>query len=529
MEAISINNLRSLSQNSELSIKPITILIGKNGSGKSSFLRFFPLLRQTAESRTRETLLWFGKYVDFGTFKEAISRSADTKSTIDISFSIKGLVPPAPRYIQNSVIVDIVKIKLSIGYDESSGRSYTQAMQIVMNDDDVKFEASPSGDITVFTINSENILALGCNFLLQTFNRIIPRLTWAGQNEERLHARYHYRYNYLHFPEIILKTLVNELSSFSHGSTSFEKKVDLIYRNKYTKNIDFLTSLISNPVGTNYWKDKVGGLTVQSSKFIKIKSLFVVGFLPYILMLANEYLSIYGRNISYIAPVRATAERYYREQGLAVDKVDHLGQNLAMFLRTLADTERIRFKEWTKKYLGFEASARHNKGQIDLTIRESGSDKDYNLIDVGFGFSQILPVAAQLWAMTENVSRKKKYEYLSNNELGMRIPKLLAIEQPELHLHPCYQAKIADSLVATIEMAKAQQNDVRILVETHSESIINRLGQLVQQKQISNDDISIILFSKNSPDEATKITTSTFDDNGYLLSWPYGFFEPDCE
>ena len=53
MRSIRLKNFRSFEDTGRIELKPITILVGANSSGKSSFLRFFPLLRQTVEAMTR--------------------------------------------------------------------------------------------------------------------------------------------------------------------------------------------------------------------------------------------------------------------------------------------------------------------------------------------------------------------------------------------------------------------------------------------------------------------------------------------
>ena len=76
LKKIRIKNLRSLIDTKEVEIKPLTILVGKNSTGKSTFLRFFPLMKQTLMTRKNEPILWYGKdYVDFGSFKESISKN----------------------------------------------------------------------------------------------------------------------------------------------------------------------------------------------------------------------------------------------------------------------------------------------------------------------------------------------------------------------------------------------------------------------------------------------------------------------
>lgn len=46
---IRLRNFRSLKDTGIIELKPLSLLIGKNSSGKSSFLRFFPLIQQSLE------------------------------------------------------------------------------------------------------------------------------------------------------------------------------------------------------------------------------------------------------------------------------------------------------------------------------------------------------------------------------------------------------------------------------------------------------------------------------------------------
>lgn len=59
------------------------------------------------------------------------------------------------------------------------------------------------------------------------------------------------------------------------------------------------------------------------------------------------------------------------------------------------------------------------------------------------------------------------------------------IEQPELHLHPAMQAIVADALVDFMNF-KAQLDEYELrdvlIVETHSQTIINRIGRRIREK-----------------------------------------------
>jgi AAA ATPase domain len=87
MRSLRLKNFRSLIDTGRIELRPLTLLVGANNSGKSSFLRFFPLLRQTYEARSASPLLWYGRDVDFADFSHVMRRGADP-SEIEIDLEI---------------------------------------------------------------------------------------------------------------------------------------------------------------------------------------------------------------------------------------------------------------------------------------------------------------------------------------------------------------------------------------------------------------------------------------------------------
>ncbi len=89
LEKIRIQNVRSLKDTGDVPLSPITLLVGENSSGKSTFLRTFPLLRQSISKRTDGPILWAGDvddYVDFGSFDETVTNDGSTDMTFSFSF-----------------------------------------------------------------------------------------------------------------------------------------------------------------------------------------------------------------------------------------------------------------------------------------------------------------------------------------------------------------------------------------------------------------------------------------------------------
>ncbi|PNS09773.1 DUF3696 domain-containing protein [Solilutibacter silvestris] len=119
--------------------------------------------------------------------------------------------------------------------------------------------------------------------------------------------------------------------------------------------------------------------------------------------------------------------------------------------------------------------------------------------DVGIGISQVLPVLVMAYA--------------SRN-------KLLAMEQPEIHLHPALQAELADVFV---ESTLGERKNTFIL-ETHSEHLILRLLRRVREGRLSPNDLSV-LYVQPTESGSTVLEVRVDEDGDFIDRWPGGFFE----
>ena len=189
-----------------------------------------------------------------------------------------------------------------------------------------------------------------------------------------------------------------------------------------------------------------------------------------------------------------------------------------MLLRSLSKLENIEFSNWTLHNFGFKVRVDEQGLHYALKIQTENDDREYNINDMGFGFSQILPIVASIWLETSGKHTRTRIRRRRNNQL------IFAIEQPELHLHPEYQSRLARMFCSVIKTAKDKGVNISIIFETHSKTMVDTLGDCIEEGIIKHTDVNIALFQKEIEDNKTEIKFSSFDQDGYLEQWPVGFF-----
>lgn len=505
MDSIRIKNLRSLRDTEEISIKKINILVGSNSSGKSTFLRVFPLLKQSFNKKINGPILWCGDdddYVDFGSFQEAVSYSSENKC-INLSFEIHlDNLTNMYRYRHRSQKNDMQKISIEflIKNSASNGNDYISEMQYCIEEQKSTILFSENGEIKKLILNEKDI-----------------NLDIAKSKEPFFSPFYEQGIFDISLYQI------REVAIYNLGSIfSITKDEDFRYLEEATLYI------VNREILHDRSDRKYNEKAVEKVKKVynnineqEIKQWSFLFNLPNYFSILSNYLKLYFRNVYYIAPVRATAERYYRLRNAAVNEVDCRGKNLPVFLNSLSNKNFAQFQEWTKVHLGFEVVKTTSEGHVSLKIRKDGQGKAVNLSDTGFGYSQILPIVTQIWYIAKKAEEEIGLPfYVHDND----VPTTIVIEQPELHLHPAFQAKLIDIIVKV-----AGQGNINFIIETHSETMVNRVGNSIAKNEISNKNVGVIIFEKDFGEDDTTIKRGGFDEDGYLENWPVGFFEPEME
>lgn len=138
--------------------------------------------------------------------------------------------------------------------------------------------------------------------------------------------------------------------------------------------------------------------------------------------------------------------------------------------------------------------------RVRLSINKTGTPVDaLSPTGTGFGISYVLPIVVS----------------------GLLCPPgaMLVVENPEAHLHPAAQSAIGQFL------SVVASTGVQVVIETHSENVINGVRLAVINDLISSDDVGVTFFSALDGDTQPKIETIFVDALAELSAWPLGFFD----
>ncbi len=224
-----------------------------------------------------------------------------------------------------------------------------------------------------------------------------------------------------------------------------------------------------------------------------------------------EVRTLLHTNLVPIAPLRAKPKRTY-DPVREIDSPE--GEHIPMLMMRLDHSEKKKWRSLHDDLVDFGKESglfadikvrRHGKQISDpfqLQVKvQSGSHA--NIMDVGYGVSQSLPILVSLLS-GEGDGSGRRYG---------RAAKTFLLQQPEVHLHPRGQAELAELFA---KVARKGRN--RFLIETHSDYIVDRLRILVRRELLRPNDVSIIFFEPKR--NAAKMHNITLDKFGNLKNAP---------
>lgn len=131
----------------------------------------------------------------------------------------------------------------------------------------------------------------------------------------------------------------------------------------------------------------------------------------------------------------------------------------------------------------------------------SGSKHTYKPINVGFGYGYILSLVVQTLIAPQN--------------------SILVVENPESHLHPGAQSRLMEFLIT-----QSVEKNLQLIIESHSDHIVNGVRIAIRKEQISSDKVSILHFSRDVQTEGSPtVEEILIDKRGNLSSYPEDFMD----
>lgn len=235
--------------------------------------------------------------------------------------------------------------------------------------------------------------------------------------------------------------------------------------------------------------------------------------------------NLFNKNFQYLSASRLAPQESYpkndyeveRNQQISLEKgkaelIAHFlhrfgSKKVAMEtlrLKGISDNLLLQANAWVQRIgeninVKVEDIGRGYEIKYSFDVEDGFPTQDFRPENVGFGVTYTLPIIVAILAAQKD--------------------SLIIIENPEAHLHPSGQSKLAEL------MALAAQAGIQIIVETHSDHIIN--GALVAMKkgQIDSENIKIFYFDRDENQHAVQTTEIEVLKNGRLRNVPSGFFD----
>ena len=506
MKSFRLFNVKSFTDTSDIELKPITIFVGRNSCGKSSLIRFPVVLSQTFNEDVYTPLLFFGNLIDYGSFEDVIHNHSGDNLGFKITCDLKELrlSMSARRYISNEIIMNIRKvcseISLFVSLKKSDKKIIVDELQLFWDDKVMANIVITKGNrynlVLNYVFDDCTLIKLEKPMKLSPtviFDKFMPEINIYSEDS--------------------IYSLVKEVLNRQHNEKVADELIEKITRNMY-----------SNRFSTNRRKDYFDNLyedTCNRELNIILQTVVIISTL---LQSINMELNRFSNKLTYIGPFRKNPERVYRDSENYYNSVGKAGENTTMLLRQAQQGSSDLLEhvsKWFKESMGYEISIEEisNSNLFRLMVNGNSNEKGDNIIDVGYGISQVLPIVTQLYYDDFMNEDKRGYYRIQKKDTFI-------IEQPELHLHPAAQANLADLFVE-----KASKGKNKIIIETHSEHLIRRLQVLVADSNvnISHNDIAIYYVDKKEDNSAT-ISRMSINENGQFdCAWPTGFFDKSYE
>lgn len=483
--ALTIKKFKSVYEETRIEFGMLTVFVGKNNSGKSTITQTLLLLQQTITLARVETRLNLDGYVAALNLRELTSGWPDTDG---------GLVEGPSFSIEWSSQVDIAVALESSGSPDLGAVMSGASLPWLLHAQDKKIDIFTRLDLRFSDLKGKVVL---------DYIELRSSLKPDFSNDSLLEANVRIEKN-------------------SDGW--FDAKWNGKHQKKMEVGIHhFIPSLSIN-------RRNVGPRDNQRSLATAFNILFAQPL---------DDLEALLKGFSYLSSTRGLPPAYYAPASSTGDDMGISGEFAAQLLYShkddpvhyyLPDFDDIN-KEFDFKEkplpdavnevllgLGIETPLSiHEIEKVGFRLLFGNSTLNH----VGRGLTYLLPIV-QLGLFSD----PKKFSYIEEGDqsYGDGLAKLCAFEEPESHLHPKVQSRLASWFVA---LARARR---QVIVETHSDHLVRRLRILLAQAKIDSsielwlmNNIKIVSVSQE--DGRTRVEASGISRDGGMEVWPADFMD----
>ena len=566
IESLSLENFKAFGTKQTLDIRPITLLYGKNSSGKSSCLRALQLFAQSVRTKgTHRDLLLSGANAefDFGSYSEMVYKH-ESERTIELLFNVRTLNSP-----------DKVEYKVQLGVSKSNSypkvvqeeaayvpahadrkkftfASWSEDQQTKENEWVTKSDSIESRDslriprrnekqhylfhLSNKSLSHELTLRLIQNLADYASNwavfkdrrkKFVVAPTGTGEELKKARLRHGTTGDALPNPTKDFKRICNHISA----SPSLLQKIETVLENEVKSwrleritGRGFRAFYVINELTEELKKELTSmdlGLKSNNREFANRRDREAVIAHDILLHIVWTWTASYRDSID-LPSVLDSELRNLKNVYALRDAPKRILDQYEIPLLEGGDRDIKSQCKIVSKYLpgfGIERElvpdavlSATNKRQLGYELRlKDPHNKDEigdSWVDVGFGISQIVPLLFTC----------------------ARSEGLTCVEQPELHLHPSAQTNLADFFAeiighdVTTKKESSPQVGRQLVIETHSEHLILRIKQLMSEGKLCPEDVSLNVIEKE--ESGSKIRRIHMDTRGrFLDAWPGGFFE----
>ena len=582
LESWRLKDFKSFSGDNELSLRPITVFCGANSSGKSSIVQSMLLIKQTFQhaSSTRAVAL-NGPLVRLGTFSDVEnfhSRTAKGDHSVSIGWTISDESSGASSSILPSE--ELVSLSTDFSFDTAGPKAEKANLEIQpslssvrlamlsTDQDDVSHQhnihvkrSSGRGRRPKYDrLATTALIDVGGYIVAEADSELKARASERFAKGEVVAAslRYFLPYDLLVRYDSALMTARAVTQALVDGRLRRRSALNIVPANT----MDVVRSAWdSAEVSTEYQGPPALGefgsefpldayvRAMSSLRFAQKRNIRArlaelqsqieatllreipaekVVTLSSLDLLRDSYQlndNYFRFRLNYVGPLRDEPKPMYALQSLqsptdvgpkgeltaailhlnARRQVSYLASSNFHADRILKAPVRSTLQEalvdWMR-YLGIaDAVDTTEKGKLghELRIKTSSSTDYQDLTNVGIGVSQVLPVLVTcLLAPSDST---------------------LLFEQPELHLHPKVQARLADFFISMSMLGK------QCIVETHGEHLVDRIRFRIACDESDDLQNNVGLFFFSQLEGRTNVSRVNVTRYGAIPDWPDDFFD----